>query len=215
MKNIKEKGTYGYISNYKKKQGIIGFLSLFMVLVIYFTGILMYHTNKTIFTVMAAVSVLPAAKYLIMFFIVVPYKTSQKEIYDKLKEVCKNKGWLAIDPDNLVESMEKAKPESKATMLSDLIFTYEDHISNVNYIIINRGHVFALGTHKKTDEAFTKEYIKKILDNSCNYKSFKYFTNPDSFVNEVLKDIEANTDDTPKVLTNDLMIARKILPYVV
>lgn len=211
-KNKYEKGYFGYINHYKKKQGIIGFLSLIMVFVIYFTGIIIYHSNKTIFTVMAAVSVLPAAKYLIMFFIVIPYKTSNKEIFEKLIPNCKNKGWLSVDPDNLSSN---SKPESKATMISDLIFTYEDHITNVEYIIINRGHVFAYSGNKKTDKEFAREYIKKILDNSCNYKSYKFYDNKELFLKDVINDISINTDNSEKVLINDMIIARKILPFVI
>lgn len=212
----KEKGNFGYISYTKKLQGILGFGSLAMVLIIFFTGVIIYGHNKSLYTVIAAVSMLPTAKFLVSFMVVARFKTSAKNIYDKLIPYCTNNRWIYIDPEtaNDINPEEICEPENcKATMLSDLVFTYGDHIMNVDYIIINRGHVFAYSDYKKLDKDFTKDYIKKLLDNFCNYKSYKFYTDEAAFVKDVLADINVNKDNNKKVLTNDLVMARKLLPY--
>jgi len=209
-----EKGHFGYINHYKKIKGIIGFLSLAMVFVIYFTGIIIYHSNKTIFTVMAAVATLPAAKFLIAYIIAFPYKSAEKSIYDSLISGCKNSGWLAIDSDEpSCESNAEYIKDDKAVLLADMIFTYDKYIMYVDYIIINRGHVFAYSSHKKTDKKYAEGYIKKILDNFCNYKSYKFYTEESLFIKDALNDIETNRNTEAKVLINDLVVARKLLPY--
>jgi len=187
-----------------------------MVFVIYFTGIIIYGHNKSLFTVMAAVSMLPTAKYLVMFFVVAKFKSGTKEVFDALIPFCNNKKWLYVNDDTLLEITpeEQVSPEDgKATMIADLILTYGDHIMNVDYIIINRGHVFAYSDYPKLDVEYTKDYIKKILENTCNFKSYKFYTDKDQFVKEVLNNIHTNTDCNKKVITNDYIIARKILPY--
>lgn len=211
-----EKGNFGYINHNKKVQGILGFGSLLMVLVIFFTGVIIYGHNKSLFTVIAAVSMLPTAKFLVGFFVIARFKSSAKNIYDTLIPFCTNKRYIYINEEDIndINPEEICEEENcKATLISDMIFTYGDHIMNVDYIVINRGHVFAYSDFKKLDVDYTKDYIKKLLDNFCNYKSYKFYTDENQFMKDALNNIKTNTDNNKKVLTNDLVIARKLLPY--
>ncbi len=211
-----EKGNFGYINHNKKVQGILGFGSLLMVLVIFFTGVIIYGHNKSLFTVIAAVSMLPTAKFLVGFFVIARFKSSAKNIYDTLIPFCTNKRYIYINEEDIndINPEEICEEENcKATLISDMIFTYGDHIMNVDYIVINRGHVFAYSDYKKLDVDYTKDYIKKLLDNFCNYKSYKFYTDENQFMKDALNNIKTNTDNNKKVLTNDLVIARKLLPY--
>ncbi len=211
-----DKGNFGYIDYTKKWKSILGFGSLIMVLVIYFTGVITYGHNKSLFTVIAIVSMLPTAKFLVGFIIIARFKSSAKNIYEKLIPYCNNKKYAYINEEWIYEIPEEEiapQEECTATMLSDLIFTFGDHIMNVDYIIINRGHVFAYSDDKKLDKEYTKDYVKKLLDNHCNYKSYKFYTEENVFLKDVLNDINANQDNHKKVLMNDMAMARKLLPY--
>ena len=57
-----EKGMHGYFSWEKKKRIAIVILMYGIVLLIYFTGIFRYHTRKNMFTLIAILGILPAAR---------------------------------------------------------------------------------------------------------------------------------------------------------
>ena len=79
MFRLPDKGTFAYFKNRKKVTGrltVIGFLT---VLVIFLTGVIIYHNNKSIFTVIAAVAVLPAAKMLVSYIITAGFESVSKK----------------------------------------------------------------------------------------------------------------------------------------
>ena len=92
-----EKGEYGYIDRLKKQKLILSAGSFIIVLIIFLTGIIIYHTNKSIFAVIAALSALPAAKLLTMYIAIYPYSTGDKDIYKTRKihecSVCIHNKW--------------------------------------------------------------------------------------------------------------------------
>ena len=67
---LPEKGSFGYFDRKKKLTLTATIISFLIVAVIYATGIFIYHTNKSVFTVIAALSVLPAAKIFVSFLVI-------------------------------------------------------------------------------------------------------------------------------------------------
>ena len=64
------KGEYGYLK-YKKKISLIIMLTSFLVILgVFITGIIVNGSKNNIFTVMAAVLTLPAAKFAVSYFII-------------------------------------------------------------------------------------------------------------------------------------------------
>ena len=79
MFRLPDKGTFAYFKNRKKVTGRLTAIGFLTVLVIFLTGVIIYHNNKSIFTVIAAVAVLPAAKMLVSYIITAGFESVSKE----------------------------------------------------------------------------------------------------------------------------------------
>lgn len=213
--NKKLKGNFGYINNYKLKNAIIGFLSIAMVFVIYLTGYFIYGSNKSLFSILAAVSALPAAKFFIAYILVLPYKSGSLDLFNKLTTYGKCGEWNNLPEEEPYTPDNYSITNNGVTIISDLILTTYEKIINIDFIVINRGHVYAYGTHPKLDKEFANNYIKKILDNTCNYKAFKFYSSESEFVKAVEESYNIHTENDFKTMVNDLKIATKIIPYSV
>ena len=66
-----EKGDYGYFRNQRQKKLIIMVLLYAMTLVMYFGAKAYFGTNRNLFTILAVLVVLPAAKYTVQFIMLV------------------------------------------------------------------------------------------------------------------------------------------------
>ncbi len=213
----KQKGEFGYINYYKLLQGIISFTFVIVMAVLYITGLLIFKTNKNALTVLAILVLLPAARYIVSWIVIFPYKSSDEALYNKLREYpSKNKGWLGISAEDVRNTNENdiLEPDKrKAVIVSDLVLTYSEHIMNVDFLVVREGHVIAYSDHKKIDESYTSDYIKRLLDNSSDYKSFKFYTKEENFL-KAYREIQNNSNsDKRKVYRNDLLIVRNILPF--
>ncbi len=180
MKNAIDKGMFGYIDNQKKKKCVIAVISVAMVFVIFFTGIILYDTKKSLFSVIAAVSALPAAKLLISFIMVAPYKSGKKDIYDKIVAQTVN-----------------------TNILCDMIVTSEEKSMHLDFILVKAGKIICFSSTDKLDEKVTVAYLKKIIDQSCNFSSLRLYKNEEHFLqainefgtNEALDEATANMDE--------------------
>lgn len=191
FKNMKSKGEYGYIDDAKKRKLILTCLSFTAVFLIFITGVIIYHTNKSLFAVIAAVSALPAAKLLTMYIAMMPYKTGDTEIYEKLKETAAKNS------------------EYQAVIGADFIISSTDKSMGIQFAYIINGKLLCLTEHKKTSAKEAETYLKKIFDNeSCQYSVIKVYDNRDRF----LKHIESVCMETGKEYT-DKRIFEKLCTY--
>ncbi len=85
-----KKGDYGYFSWEKKKR--IGIVALMygIVLLIFFTGIGMYHTRNNFLTVVAIVGILPTAKWTVNMIMALLQKPSDPKAYEITEKVAKD-----------------------------------------------------------------------------------------------------------------------------
>lgn len=186
-----EKGEYGYIDRLKKQKLILSAGSFIIVLIIFLTGIIIYHTNKSIFAVIAALSALPAAKLLTMYIAIYPYSTGDKDIYKTL------------------EGFASKNSEYKAIIGADFILTSSEKSMSVQFAYIINGKLICYTDHKKTDIHATEAYIRKIFDEAqCQYTMIRMFNNKEKFY----KQVEAVCMDTGKEYT-DKRIFEKLCAY--
>lgn len=81
------KGEYGYINYTKKHQFIRSLIAFSIPIAIFFLGLALNKWQKNnIFTIIAALAVLPATKILIRYILFAPYKTPSREFYDRVVE---------------------------------------------------------------------------------------------------------------------------------
>ena len=85
-----EKGMHGYFSWEKKKRIAIVILMYGIVLLIYFTGIFRYHTRKNMFTLIAILGILPAAKWTVSMIMALLQKPFSQEAYEATETIAGN-----------------------------------------------------------------------------------------------------------------------------
>ncbi len=168
LKNKTEKGHYGYIDYTKKKALIMSLISLASVLIIFFTGVIIYKTNKSLFSIIAAVASLPAAKLITGYIILRQYKTGCIDIY------------------NTLNSLVNTNENYKAIIGADLIITSPNKAMNIVFAYIINGKVICYTNHSKTDIKEVEQYIKKIFnDDTCQYSQVKVFSDDKKFLTSV------------------------------
>lgn len=136
-----ERGNYGYVSTLKKRKLLIaiGMFAISLALVI--AGyIISNKTRESILTVLGIVSVLPAAKVLVSYIILFPYKTFSKEEYEKIK-----------------------KFDTAGFALYDFVMSSPEKIMNIYALVPTVDKIFLLIGKENKDPDYTRKYVAKIL----------------------------------------------------
>lgn len=140
MKKI-ERGEYGYVSALKLKKLIITIclfaISLTLVIIGYFIS---GKTRESVFTVLGIVSVLPAAKVLVAYIILFPYKTFSMEEYNKIKDFDVN-----------------------GFALYDFVMSSSEKIMNIYALVPTKDKVFLLLGKENKCPDYTRDYVAKVL----------------------------------------------------
>lgn len=163
MKNKAEKGSYGYL-DYQKKIEIYKTVLLFLLaFAIFITGYLTTNTKKNLLTIVAVISVLPAAKSLTTTIIYLRYATGSKEIYE---EICSHAKNLTAVYDLVITSYQKNIPLFAAVVTENAIAAYSPK--------------------KELDTNFSEQFIKDILGkNGFPNLTLKIFTEKKAFLDRL------------------------------
>ncbi len=152
MKKVK-KGDFGYIGYEKKKRILITVIAFAIPLVIYLTGLLQTGTRKNLFTFVAIMGCLPAAKCAVSMILICLQKSMSPELYGQLKEHVRD---MTAIYEGTVSSYEKNIP--------------------MPCIVITGLNVVCYCDVTKVDASFAETHIKKILQGNgyrANVKVFK------------------------------------------
>ena len=162
--NKKEKinrGSYGYIKNSKQKKIILMSVLMVLAAAIFTIGLFLNKFSKAnLFTVVAILLVLPWAKVLTTYIVLVPYHTPSKEQYDKIKQ---------FETEGL-------------QIYSDLVITSEEKVMNLDFLVIGNQKVYGVAGKENQDLTYINQYLKKGLSNQTNgldvkiVKEFRQFT---------------------------------------
>lgn len=162
MKRI-DKGEFGYIE-YRKKVAIIRTaICLAIVLIVFFTGLFIYNSQKSIFSIIAAVLCLPTGWSGVNLIMFLKAKSCSSADYKKIQE---NKGGLLIHYDHIITSYDKNYYIAASTVLDK--------------------NICALAADKDMEESDCEKHIKKMMAGS-GYSSYsiKVFTDTDKFCNRL------------------------------
>lgn len=143
------KGDYGYLQKSKHFQLTISLILMIMVLVIFYTGYIKYGNTKNIFTVLAVVSVIPAARFLVTYIVMAPYKE------------------LAA------EEFEGMTPFSNPILLYDLLVSSTEKVFHIKITAIRDNSVYLYVPDKKYDKTEVEKYIRLILEKECKVTTVK------------------------------------------
>lgn len=165
----KEKGRYGYLHYKKVYQLVMTLICLLAVLAVMTGGYLYYKTFSNVFTVMAVVIVIPAAKFGVGYIVLIPYKSPLNELY---KEIA----------------------DGNYKLLSELVITSSEKIMGVDFAAVKDKRAYCFVTHKKTNPQEIQKYLKEILNSEFDGVAVKVFTDFDKY-KTALKELTGLKDD--------------------
>lgn len=139
MKKV-TKGKAGYLAEKKKRLGLQALAEFAVVALILIIGYVITKTRLNIFTVVAIVGCLPAARVLVEFIAMFPYKSIEGKVQREIDE----KGALL-------------------TRAYDMVITDGEHIMPVSAVAISNHKVFGYAPNPKTDPELAAAYIKQLL----------------------------------------------------
>lgn len=147
------KGTYGYIDSQKKIELIKSLVLFGLALAIFLVGYYTTGTKKNYFTIIAVLSVLPAAKVLATTIVFLKNRTMKKEFYDLITPY---EGTLSVVYDLVVTAYEKTFSIDAAAVAGKTVIVFSDSA--------------------KTDIPYAEKYLKDMmLNNGIKGSSVKIF----------------------------------------
>lgn len=135
-----EKGQPGYIRARKMRYLVWAVAEFAIVIAVLLLGYFQTGTKMNLFTILAILGCLPAAKMLVEFITMAPHKSIEVDIYKELEEKA---GLL--------------------TRIYDLIITSAEKVMPVDAIVISGHVVCGYTSSNKTDENILAQHIKKTL----------------------------------------------------
>jgi len=168
MKWIK-RCEYGHINSEKKKL-LFGTLTMIAVgVAIFVLGLcLNKFEHKNIFTVAAVCMVLPMARYLCTFIILLPYKTPERALYEKVKE-----------------QMPKG-----SVLLSDYVFTSGERAMGMSFFVLTDHEYIGLAASEKEKLTKIQSYLSDSLKKRGIPGKVVLCTNPEEFLAKLRKSEE-------------------------
>lgn len=206
------KGDFGYLNNHKKRRLLSASLSMLMVVVICMTGIILYHSQKTIFAVMAALAALPAAKLLVGYLVLMPYHSTDEAVRERLESVRGDNAYARILYDVVLSSSEKAMYAGVIFIKNGKIFGYTDYYKK------NSNKNAKKQDSKAVSLSDIEKHLKFIINSNCNYSIIKMYDDEAAFLKavEAEKTSEGKLSDEErrKLISMNERIAKQISIYM-
>ena len=135
---FKKKGEQGYISFMKKFNLLITAVCFLFAAGLFLIGISIYESKANVFTIIGALFVIPAARFMTVWFLFLPHKSVTKEDYDKV--------FGAMKAGNL--------------LYADVLLTSTEKAYGIPYLVVTGDKIFA---YSVKDVSKLEEYLKDIL----------------------------------------------------
>ncbi|MBE5951859.1 MAG: hypothetical protein E7260_09760 [Lachnospiraceae bacterium] len=137
------KGTYGYLNSIKKNALAHTLLMVAIGLLVFVIGLLLNKMEATnIFTVIAFLFVLPAAKSFVTVVVLLPFKQMDARKKEKL------------------DRYKKGSDE----ILYDLVFTSSERVMHLDCVYITGSQIIGYTERNKDNVKKIEEYLKKELE---------------------------------------------------
>lgn len=156
------KGQFEYIKRKKQQRLIICLIFAAVILGILAAGYLITKTRENIFTVVAVLTVLPAAKFVVSFCMLLPYRSQVREKYDIVCRAAKD-----------------------AIVCTDMLISTEKKILPTDFVVIRDGNVCGYSSHPKFDAGYAKEYLTAMYKRNGVKPNIKLFTDEKKFLQRV------------------------------
>ncbi|MCH5273383.1 MAG: hypothetical protein J1E35_06895 [Lachnospiraceae bacterium] len=138
----KKKCEYGYVKSQKQRMILGALLMVFIGVAVFVLGLVLNKFEKAnIFTIVAVLFVLPMARYLTTWIILLPFHTPESAFYEKVKE---------------------QMPEG-AVLFSDYVFTSGERVMGLSFFVLTDNEYIGLAARKKEKLANIREYLTGAL----------------------------------------------------
>ena len=174
------KGEFGYLRKQRGRTLLIMVLLYAMALMMYFGARAYFGTNRNLFTILAVLVVLPAAKYTVNFIMLIRAGECPEEVHAGVEEH--------------VGSLDNAY---------DLYFTSEKKNFNIRHLTIGGGSIAAFTTDSKCDCRAGEQHLRRMLTgNGIHGYQIKIFRDLPAYLNRLdqLNDLEVDGKDHEKLL---------------
>lgn len=169
-----KKGTFGYINHYKKIQLINTLIWFGIAIAVFLFGYFMNdHSKQNIFSILAVLVILPAAKKLVGYIIFLPFHSVNSNAY----EVIESK---LLEGDHLY---------------TDMVFTSPEKVMNLSYLIVTDYKIIGLTEYRKSDEGYIRDYLQKLIDGRSLHYKVIITKDYQSFLNELNTKKENTTEN--------------------
>lgn len=157
------KGTYGYVDAQKKIDLLWSAIYFALPIGLFLIGFISTKTRINLLTVVAIVSVLPAAKKLTTTIMLCRFRTGSQTFYDKAKSTV-----------------------GELTAAYDLALTTYDSRLYINAVVLAGHNVILYSETQKDNQNDFEKFIKDILSNNGHGSyTVKLFTDEAQFFNRV------------------------------
>ncbi len=164
------KGEHGYIRMRKKAQLIKTIAMFSIAAAIFIIGLALNDWNKSnIFTIIAVLVVLPAAKKMVSFIVLAPYHSVEDATYERLI----------------------ANTKEQDVVFSDIVFTSEQKVLNLAILVLAGNKAIGLIGKKNENRTYIENYLNKGFESHCFALKAKIYEDEASFVHQ-LKVVEHN-----------------------
>ncbi len=162
MKNKISKGEYGHLDNYKRIRLIHGIIILFIIIALITISLIIFHSRKSILTIIACVMAIPFAERILGYFIVFKYKSVDKENHSKI---------TAYDIND--------------KLLYDVTVSNGDKILYYPVIFMNTEEIFIFDAGYTENRDLCRDNLVKVFE--LKDTKIEFFDNPDDFAESVKK----------------------------
>lgn len=181
------KGEYGYLRSYKRKNLIISFVLLAMIVFIIISLKIMFGDTKRVGVIFAILLALPFAKFLISYIMVCSFKSMDKQNYKDLSEklgdsniiydivlsryegmcfyyaICIKNGWAyALVPSKDFSTKKKEYEACIAQVVCDTKYNYKVKIYKDDIEFIKK--VTSAGTPNDNTRIVDKYFLNKLVE---------------------------------------------------
>lgn len=183
-----EKGKFGHLAYKKKLNLIITIVAFAIVLAVFIIGWIVNGTRNNIATVVAIVLVLPAAKFAVAYFVLLPHKSADKELADKINATA---GELGV--------------------CFDLIFSNSKSPIGTQAVVISDSTVVALTGEEKADAKLFETSLMKFMETDKLHVTVTLYKDEKTFLKRVANmaaNFNAGIDDAKNKMewnTNSVM----------
>ena len=177
-----EKGYVGYISRQKKLNWLWLGIFILIGIAIFLLGYFWSHTRANVFTVLAVLMVLPAAKRVVSLVVFLPRKGVGAE---RCARVTAQMG--------------------EGILFSEYVFTSTEKIMHLDFLIIKNGNVLAVPALSHQDVEYMKKYLTENVHRIAPDYHVRFFDKDELLLNHLGK-----LTETPVSAEKDSQLAEHL-----